>query len=103
MSNKSGRPITTNPQILDPCVHAHYTDYSYSWQHTTVFKWLDESVTNIPAQENHFITVCSVRKLQHTNTKYQNEVLEGEEKKLEPLYTLDVASRTVGNETQNLY
>lgn len=44
-----------------------------------------------------------MRKLQHTNTKYQNEVLEGEEKKLEPLYTLDVASRTVGNETQNLY
>lgn len=82
------------------CSYTLHSLVSYFWQHTTTFKWLDDSVTDISAQENNFIIVCSMWKPHYTNTKYHNnKVLEGEKMNLEPLYRLSDAGKTVSNST----
>lgn len=79
-------PSQPTHRYLTLCSCALHSLFSCFWQHSTMFKWVNDSVTNISAEENHFYH-CSMWKLQSANSKYQvHEVLEAERTNLEPLY-----------------
>lgn len=75
-------PSQPTHRYLTLCSCALHSLFSYFWQHSAMFKWVNDSVTNISAEENQFYH-CSMWKLQYANSKYQ---VHEEKTNLEPLY-----------------